>query len=394
MSRLAKFIRDNTEQILSDWETFARNLPAGGSMNIAALRDHAAGMLQGVVRDLETPKPQEEQAKEARGKADTGDEASTAAQEHGAARAERGFTVGEMVAEFRALRATVIRLWTEQQGEIANADLDDAAKFHEAIDQAIAESITRYTRDLNRSKDRFLAILGHDLRTPLSAISMSASLMLETGEVREPTAGSISTIVRSTARMNQMIGDLLDFARTQFGQGIPIVREKMDARKVVDDVVAEVAASHPKVRVHVDASGQLHGNWDSTRLAQALANLITNAVQHGSSERPINVAARGLPNEVVLSVQNQGPVIPVEKLNQIFAATGQDHTERASSDHLGLGLYIAGEIVKAHGGTIDAISSADKGTIFTVHLPKGFEPRDLSRLAAEHPDAPHVKKPA
>jgi len=369
MSRLPVFIRDNTERILSEWETFARDLPAGGSMDIAALRDHAAGMLDGVARELETPKPREEQAEEAKGKTDTGDQTSDAAQSHGAARAERGFTVGEMVAEFRALRATVIRLWTEQQGEIAGADLDDTAKFHQAIDQAIAESITRYTRELNRSKDRFLAILGHDLRNPLSAISMSARFMLETGDIREPTISGINMIVRSAARMNQMVGDLLDFARAQFGQGIPISRGKMDARKVVDEVVAEVAASHPKARVHVDASGQLHGNWDSTRLAQALTNLILNAVQHGSSEAPINVAARGLPNEVVLSVENQGPVIPAEKLERIFGVTGQDLTDRAAGDHLGLGLYITSEIIKAHGGTIDA-NSSDEDTVFTVHLPR------------------------
>ena len=370
MSRLSAFIRDNSEHILAEWETFARGLPSGGSMDIAALRDHAAGMLEGVARELETPKPQKEQAEEAKGKTDTGDDASDAAQGHGAARAERGFTVGEMVAEFRALRATVIRLWTEQQGEIAKADLDDTAKFHEAIDQAIAESITRYSRELNRSKDRFLAILGHDLRTPLSAISMSASFMLETGDIREPTISGLNTIVRSAARMNQMVGDLLDLARAQFGQGIPIVRGKMDARKVVDEVVAEVSASHPTARVHVDASGQLHGNWDSTRLAQALTNLIVNAVQHGSSDAPVNVDARGLPDEVVLSVRNHGPVIPGEKLNHIFGVTGQDHTDRAAGDHLGLGLYITSEIVKAHGGTIDASSSAEDGTAFTVHLPR------------------------
>jgi signal transduction histidine kinase len=375
MSRLAVFIRDNTEHILAEWETFARSLPSGGSMDIAALRDHAASMLEGIARDLETPKPQAEQAEEAKGKTDTGDDASTAAQGHGAARAERGFTVGEMVAEFRALRATVIRLWTAQQGEIAKTDLDDTANFHEAIDQAIAESITRYSRELNRSKDRFLAILGHDLRTPLNAISMSASFILETGDVREPTTSGINMIARSAERMNQMVGDLLDFARAQFGRGIPITPEKMDARKVVDDVVAEVSASHPEARVHVDTSGELHGNWDSTRLAQALTNLVANAVQHGSSETPIDVTARGLPNEVVLSVRNRGPVIPAEKLSHIFGMTGQDHTDRAAGDHLGLGLYITSEIVKAHGGTIDASSSAKDGTAFTARLPRQLKSR-------------------
>jgi signal transduction histidine kinase len=369
MSRLAAFIRDNTEHILSEWETFARSLPEGGSMNTAALRDHAAAMLEGIARDLERPQTPGEHAQEAKGKTDAGDDASAAAQGHGAGRAERGFSVAEMVAEFRALRATVIRLWTEQQGEIAGADLDDASRFHEAIDQAIAESITQYTRELNRSKDRFLAILGHDLRTPLNAITMSANFVLETGERREPTIRLMKTIVRSAKRMNQMVGDLLDFARGQFGQGIPIVRGETDARRVVDEVVAEVAASNPKARVHVEATGDLHGQWDSTRLAQALTNLITNAVQHGSSESPVNVAAHGMRGEVAISIHNRGPVIPAGQLNRFFGGVGQDNAERAGGEHLGLGLYIVHEIVKAHGGTVAAMSSTE-GTTFAIHLPR------------------------
>ena len=370
MSRLPEFIRVNAERILSEWETFARNLPSGGSMDIAALRDHAASMLESIARDLETPKPHEERAEEAKGKTGSGDEVSAAAQGHGAARAKRGFSVGEMVAEFRALRASVMRLWTKQQGEIAHADLDDTAKFHQAIDQAIAESITQYTRELNRSKDRFLAILGHDLRNPLSAISMSAAFMLESGSLPEPTAGTTKVIARSAARMNQMVGDLIDFARGQFGQGMPIVRAETDLGKVVHDAVAEIAASFPKARVELDASGELHGSWDSTRLAQALTNLIANAVHHGSGDFPIHVSARGLPDEVVLSVRNQGPVVPPERLNQILDGTGPGDAAGGDAEHLGLGLYIAGEIVKAHGGNIDASSSADGGTVFAMHLPR------------------------
>jgi signal transduction histidine kinase len=371
MPRLPEFIRENIEAILMAWETFARNLPAGGSMNIAALRDHAAGMLDGIARDIETPKPREEPAEEAQGEA--GDEASAAARSHGAARAERGFTVGEMVAEFRALRASVIRLWTAEQGEIGREDLDDTARFHEAIDQAIAQSITRYTRELGRSQDRFLAILGHDLRTPLSAISMSADFILEAGEVGEPAVDGLNAIVRSASRMDEMVDDLIDFARARFGQGIPIVRGRMDARQVVDEVVAEVAASYPKARVRVEATGRLHGDWDATRLAQALTNLVANSVQHGSGEGLITVAARGLADEVTLSVHNDGPAIPPEKLNQLFAVTGEDHRDRAAGDHLGLGLYIAGEIVEAHGGAIDVTSSAEEGTTFTAHLPRHQE---------------------
>jgi len=341
-------------------------------MDIAALRDHAAAMLENIARDLEKPKPREEQAEEAKGKTGMGDEAA-AAQGHGAARAERGFTVGEMVAEFRALRATIIRLWTEQDSQITLADLDEMVRFHEAIDQAIAESITRYTLELNRSKDRFLAILGHDLRNPLSAISMSAAYVLETGELGEAAAGTVNVIARSAGRMNQMVGDLIDFARGQFGQGMPIVRAEMDLGKVVKDTVAEISASYPNARVTLDANGELLGNWDATRLAQALNNIIANAVQHGSRGVPINVAVQGMRDEVVLSVQNQGPVIPSERLTDILDGSAPTDAASADAEHLGLGLYIAGQVVKAHGGSIDATSSAEGGTIFTMHVPRQQE---------------------
>ena len=170
--------------------------------------------------------------------------------------------------------------------------------------------------------------------------------------------------------MNQMVGDLIDFARGQFGQGMPIVRAETDLGKVVHDAVAEIAASFPKARVESDASGELHGSWDSTRIAQALTNLIANAVHHGSGDFPINVSARGMPDEVVLSVRNQGPVVPPERLNQILDGSGPTDAAGGDAEHLGLGLYIAGEIVKAHGGSIEASSSADGGTVFAMHLPR------------------------
>jgi signal transduction histidine kinase len=370
MTKLSTFIRDNAEEILSEWETFARSLAGGDSMDIAQLRDHAREMLDGIARDLDTPQTPQQHAEEAKGQTDTGDESATAAQSHGAGRAEQGFSVAQMVAEFRALRATVIRLWTRQMHELVAADMEEMAKFHEAIDQAIAESITRYTRELSRSKDRFLGILGHDLRTPLSSIAMSASFLLETVELREPVLARVTSMANSAKRMNQMVADLLDFARTQFGGDMRIVRAEMDARTMIEDVISEMATSHPNSDMHVDASGDLRGEWDANRLAQALTNLIANGVQHGSPESPINISAHGTPEEVVISVRNQGPVIPTTRLREIFAASQDKPDSPRGSDHLGLGLYIVDRIVRAHGGTIDAASSAERGTTFTVCLPR------------------------
>lgn len=380
MSRLSTFIRENTEPILEEWETFARSLPMGADMDVHALRDHAREMLGVIATDLETPQSAKVQAAKAQGRTDAPDgdqrRRSTAAQEHGSGRAEQGFNVGQMVSEFRALRASVIRLWSRTSQAATLTDLEDLTRFNEAIDQAIAESVTSFAQDVGESKERFLAILGHDLRTPLGAIITSSTFMLDTDELEEPNRTLVQRIATSSRRMNQMVLDLLDFTRTRFGDSIPIVRSEIDARKVVHDVIAEVAATYPSVRVHLETSGDLHGAWDADRLTQALTNLVANAAQHGSDKSPIMVEARGLDREVEIAVQNEGPVIPNEEVGQIFQAMKHSRGDSGRDRrHLGLGLYIVEKIVGAHGGSIDVQSTKENGTTFTMTLPR----RDSSR---------------
>ena len=370
MSRLSDFIRNNREQILLEWETFARSLPMGGSMDIAALRDHANEMLGVIARDLETPQTRRQEIDKAEGKQDADERTLTAAQEHGAGRADRGFAIEHMVAEFRSLRASVIRLWTAERREFGVTDLEDMTRFNEAIDQAVAESIVRYTQEIGLSKDRFLAILGHDLRTPLSAIITSTRFILETDELTEPYLTLVTLMSSSANRMNQMVADLLEFTRTRFGGSIPIVRDEADIGKIVYDVAAEVGASYPESVLQIETDGNLRGRWDCQRLTQALTNLVSNAVQHGSDRSPINIAVRGTPDEVVIAVQNDG-VIPEEQLGRIFGAMSRGVPESTQDrGHLGLGLYIVDKIVTAHSGSIDVRSSKEQGTTFTIHLPR------------------------
>src|SRR5215212_2770202 len=261
--RLSEFILANREPILAEWEAFARTCaPASGSMNIESLRDHADQMLTVIATDLNTPQNKSEQKEKSTGNQPVVDDSITAAEEHGAGRAESGFSVEQMVAEFRALRASVIRLWTKSQGAIGEGDIDDLTRFNEAIDQSLAESVSRYTQDLDNSKEMFLAMLGHDLRTPLGAVIMSSEFMLETKELREPHL-TLTTRIRSSAgRMQHLIGDLLDFTRSRLGGGIPIVRGTMSMDKAVHDVVDEIAAAHPKRVFEIEArTGEL-GEWD------------------------------------------------------------------------------------------------------------------------------------
>ena len=373
--RLADFIATNSEPIIAEWEAFAATCgPVASTMDRAELRDHAMEMLRNIVTDLQTPQTETEQTEKSKGNAAPSPEGiDTPAEVHGAGRAVSGFTVGEMVSEYRALRASVIRLWTIVNGSLTGADLEDLMRFNETIDQSLAESITRYTQDLDHSKEMFLAILGHDLRTPLGAVIMASQFMLETAELEEPHLTLTTRIARSARRMNHMVGDLLDFTRSRLGSGVPIVRKEMDLAKEASHAVEEIAAAHPESILQLNASGDLRGDWDCARISQVLANLLGNAVQHGSAKTMISVTARGEAKEVVLQVHNRGPAIPAPELPGLFSPLKRLSSGEPAARHsgsLGLGLYIAERIVTAHGGSIDVNSSDDAGTFFTVRLPR------------------------
>jgi signal transduction histidine kinase len=373
--KLSEFILANREPILVEWEAFARTCaPASGSMDIESLRDHANDMLTVIAADLDTPQNKLEQKDKSTGNKPTPDASVTAAEEHGAARAESGFSVDQMVAEFRALRASVIHLWTKSQGGIAASDVEDLTRFNEAIDQSLAESVSRFTLDLDKSKEMFLAMLGHDLRSPLGAVIMSAEFMLETKELPEPHLTLASRIASSSHRMQHMIGDLLDFTRGRLGGGIPIERADMSMEKLVHDVVSEVCAAHPDSKVTIDARGGQRGEWDCARVSQALTNLVTNAVEHGLEGAPVTVTVGGDDVESLISVHNRGATISAEQLNGIFGPmkSRESATRSGSSPYgnLGLGLYIAERIVAAHRGHIEVESVPDHGTTFTIHLPR------------------------
>ncbi len=372
--RLADFILKNRAAILTEWEAFAKTCDPAGSMSLAALSDHASEMLTVIAEDLKTPQGGLEQSEKSKGNAPAPDtNERTAAEKHGTGRAESGFSIDQMVAEYRALRASVIRLWTKEQGEVTCTDLEDLTRFSEAIDQSLTESVTRFTEDLDKSKEMFLAMLGHDLRTPIGAVLTSAKFMLETKELAEPHLTLTSRIVSSTTRMNQMVGALLDFTRSRLGGGIPIERAPMNMGKAVHDVVNEISAGHPDRKIEVDARGALKGEWDCPRISQVLTNLIGNALEHGSDHTAVTIEVQGDEKNVSIAVHNRGAAIPEGQMDGLFNAMKRQ-TMAAKADgpsaNLGLGLYIADQIVRAHKGKIEVESSEDAGTTFTVRLPR------------------------
>jgi hypothetical protein len=209
---------------------------------------------------------------------------------------------------------------------------------------------------------------------PLAAIIMSADLLAELPREDERRRDVAARIHGIGTRMQQMISDLLDFTRSRLGGGMPIEPHSVDLREVVEAVADEVTTSHPERPVHIDVSGDLHGNWDPRRIGQALSNLLGNAVHHGKPETSIDLLARGDDVEISLAVHNEGAPIPQERRTSIFdplsAPVDRERLHAHDPDHLGLGLYITREIVRSHHGRIDLDSSAERGTTFTIHLPR------------------------
>ena len=375
--RLAKFILANVEPILLEWEAFAVTLAPGANMTKLALRDHAQAILLASARDMEVDQSLAEQAGKSKGHGGAGatesDRLDIASARHAEERVGAGFDIIEVVSEYRALRASVLRLWRKSLPQPNIDDIDDITRFNESIDQSLSEAVGSYTERVNRSRQLFLAILGHDLRNPLSTIRMAAGLVSQT-DADEMSMDALSMIGTESKAMAKLITDMIDFASTWLGGAMPLNREPVDLDILCREVVEGFRVMHPQRTLQFNPSGDLTGNWDAARIRQVVSNLLGNTIQHGSPDGPIELSAASEGSTVVLSVHNEGMPIPSEALPTLFDplvrhATVESASQRAQGS-IGLGLYIVREIVNAHGGTIEVASTAQQGTSFIVRIPR------------------------
>ncbi|MES2957381.1 MAG: sensor histidine kinase [Pseudomonadota bacterium] len=370
--RLADFIVSDMGAIVAEWEVFAGTLfsPAS-SMDSPALRDHVEEILQAIVIDLSSHQSPEQQSLKSMGLATPPMQArETAAQTHATLRARSGFNIRQLAAEYRALRASVLRLWSVRHPHTAVSDFGDVIRFNEAIDQALAESIEFFSFQVDQSRNLMLGMLGHDLRSPLQAIQMTA-LLLGSLNAGEKVSSASERLIRSGARMKALVDDLLDFNRVQLGLGIPITRSKADLRALLVEGVAEVSAAYPGRQILLDAGAEMPGEWDSRRMLQLLSNLIVNALIHGATDTPVIVSLTAERDGARIQVRNRGAVIDAPALDQIFKPLQRGRTRPDGTDEdsgLGLGLFIASEVVKGHGGQIE-VRSDQSGTVFAVRVP-------------------------
>ncbi len=370
---LSVFIKQNVDAILKEWDAFARSMaPASDGMTDLALRDHAKQILQAVAADIETDQSPAEQFQKSIGNAEAVEEEESAASIHGYLRHESEFSMLQLTAEYRALRATVLRLWLPQVTRVVDA-VDDMVRFNEAIDQALAESVVSYSARTESARDMFLAVLGHDLRAPLASMAAAGDALQHHKLELERVPDLGERVSRGARLMGSMVEDLADYTRTQLGNGLPMAKQHLNLREVCIWSIENAGFTYPSTRFELDVEedASLDGLFDGVLLQRLFTNLLVNAAQHGSKGLPVTMDARLEAGTAVLRVSNQGPVIPKHALKTIFKPLVQlspDSRDLSPRTSMGLGLFIAHEIASAHEGTISVVSSEDR-TTFTVRLP-------------------------
>ena len=338
--RLAQFIDQAREQIVAESVKHASDFPVLSGQAIEAVRDHLPLVLEAIARDLEQPQTRTQSIakSEGRGRAPL---AETAAQTHGVLRARSGLTVEQLVAEYRVLRSSVLRLWAdahEPDGDV----VADTLRFNEAVDQAVAESVAIFSAEVERWRSAQEA-----------AVTDRAQAML-----------------RNARHMAVLLDSLLEYNRSELGMGMAIHRTEVNLAPLCQDEVDLLRAALPDAQIVFDAWGDTSGHFDGVRVREALANLVFNAAQHGIGGTAVTVTVMGHDDGVQVSVENESEPIPAEVLQNLFEPVRRYSTAAGGAGrHLGLGLFIVREIARAHGGEV-TVSMAGRRVSIKMLLPK------------------------
>ena len=374
--RLADFIDTHRDEVLADWDGFAASLGAiTRNMTAAQLRDHAEQVLIAIAADIRSEQSKSAQAEKSRGHRDSRLRPLTAASIHGTGRHNDGFSLLQLTSEFRSLRASVLRLWLPSVDQLDHESVDEMIRFNEALDQAIAESVSTFDDKAGEERDIFLAMLSHDLRSPLHAIGMTADYFGRDDSEPVRRASSVSRIKRSVVSMTTMVNDLLEFSRLQLGGSLPVTRRPIDLSVLGERLIEDAEAAHPACALRLVAPSSVTGSFDEDRLLQMFSNLLNNACQYGAPGSVITLTIEKIEDAVRVDIHNVGPPIPRDRLNAIFGLMYQLKVDESVVNRprtsIGLGLFIARRIAEAHGGTLTVASAERTGTTFSVHMPLG-----------------------
>ena len=394
--RLADFILANVEPILVEWEMFARSIwPRAAAADPAEVRNDAEDILRATALDMQSDQTSAQQAEKSKGRAgDEGAGIARASSSHGASRVASGFEVSAVIAEYRALRASVLRLWRESHAAPDVRDLDDLTRFNESIDQSLTHAVRSYAEQVerdrhallaneqasrreaeaaNRAKDVFLATLSHEMRTPLNAIVGWLTILRHENIEKKHFQEGLEVIERNTMAQAQLIDDVLDVSRIVSGK----LRVNIGPCELTDVINAGVNVVRPAaeargiaLNVQVDPSAS-SASCDAVRMQQVVWNLVSNAVKFTPKGGRVDVTLSREQSSIQIEVSDNGQGISAELLPRVFDRFRQaDSSTRRRFGGLGLGLSIVKFIVEAHGGTVEANSAGEgKGSTFTVRLP-------------------------
>lgn len=367
--RLATFLENARDPILEAAIAFARTIPTLKDTEEQVLRDHLPQLLTAISADLRSPQSRTESITKSHGDAPPSS-SETSAQTHGLLRARRGISIEELVAEFRALRSSILRLWGEAYPPGPDA-FDDITRFNEAIDQAVAESVQFYAQERERWRQIFLGVLGHDLRGPLNSVALTVELMRI--EAVAPAAQT-TLLSRGVKRLTSLLDSLLEYNRANIGAGMPLRRAQVDLAKACEEELELLRAAHPGADIALEVQGDTEGDFDASRVREALGNLVSNAIKHGDPAERVTVRIDGGGPSIRVSVENAGE-IPADDIEMLFEPLRQRDTPSATTErtHLGLGLFIARQIARAHGG--ETVGACAAGRVrFTIELPRADRP--------------------
>jgi signal transduction histidine kinase len=280
-------------------------------------------------------------------------------------RVTSGFEINQKVAEYRSLRAGVMRQWSRRISDETPCR-EELVRFHAALDQAIVESVSLYFSKAEASHDLLLGMLGHDMRSPLNTVLMIASYLAALNAGKEVSEAA-TLLSRSGAALKELVDDLADFNRTKLGLGINVRVAEMNLADVVRDELEQLRTAHVDRRIELDIAGDTKERWDGHRLQQVVRNLVDNAIKYGSAATPVRVALRGEDRIVRLEVANEGQPMNPTTFQKLVEPLKRGAGQREGG--LGLGLFIVREITRAHGGDFD-VRCEERETIFSVTLPR------------------------
>lgn len=353
--RVVEFLRTEQAQIARQWEDEVRaDLPALQSLTRPVLLDRLPEFLDGLAHWVEGNTEAAERAFDA------------LVAGHALLRLGYGVGLETLTREYSKLRMVLVRRLLDVP--TSECDRESIVRLHEGLDRAINDATNNYGQRREEVRERFITILGHDLRDPLSTVTISANMLAANPGLKSEHRVVAARIGRACDRMQRMIGDVLDFARGHLGGGIPAIPLPSDMGAIVREATDEAVGANPQRTITCTVDGDLRGVFDRDRVHQAITNLIGNAVHHTHDSIEIRAFEGDNGHAVYTEITSHGAPIPAavrRRLFDPFASFDVGSPRRG----LGLGLYIVQQIALAHGGTCE-VRSDERGNVFSIRWPR------------------------